>query len=559
MPQHETKVIPNGWIEKPLGQLVKVERGSSPRPIKSFLTEDEDGVNWVKIGDATKGQMYIDSTKEKITPEGAKKSRYVGIGDFILSNSMSFGLPYIMAIPGYIHDGWFVIRLPKEIDSNYFYYLLSSSYLKNQFQLLAAGGVVLNISGDLVKKAFLPIAPHAEQKRIVETLNSLLAQVDTIQQRLNNLPNIIKRFRQSVLAAAVSGKLTEQWRVANSYSALEQLDELQKTETDYIGKKLKDGRTKTFKEKNKLREEANSIEQNEVPTGWVKKPFFEFCLLNRGFDLPTAKRLDGEYPIMSSGGLIGTHNEYKIEAPVITVGRSGSVGKVFYSEKNSWPLNTSLYVKDFGICEPYFLFLALKSFHLEKYSSSSAVPSLNRNEFMFVETLIPPREEQTEIVLLVEQYFALADTLEKNLANAKQRVDNLTQSILAKAFKGELVPQDESDEPADKLLERIKAARAEAEALAKATKKVGNKTKAKKVKSKNGDVVSINRTPNIKNMKAWLKMTNESEFSFATLEAEFDGTPAIIEKLVLSLLEEKKPLIKQKFDAQTGSVNFKIL
>jgi len=93
---------------------------------------------------------------------------------------------------------------------------------------------------------------------------------------------------------------------------------------------------------------------------------------------------------------------------------------------------------------------------------------------------LAPLEEQTEIVRLVEQYFALADTLEKNLANAKQRVDNLTQSILAKAFKGELVPQDENDEPADKLLERIKAAREEAEKLEKAAKKAAKSSKASK-------------------------------------------------------------------------------
>ncbi len=95
---------------------------------------------------------------------------------------------------------------------------------------------------------------------------------------------------------------------------------------------------------------------------------------------------------------------------------------------------------------------------------------------------IPSLTEQTEIVRLVEQYFALADTLEKNLANAKQRVDNLTQSILAKAFKGELVPQDPSDEPADKLLERIKVARLEAEMLEKAAKKAAKASKTTKVK-----------------------------------------------------------------------------
>jgi type I restriction enzyme S subunit len=143
-----------GWVEKKLNDTCIVERGSSPRPIKSFITDEEDGVNWVKIGDTKNVEKYIYKTNQKITKEGAKKSRFVDVGDFILSNSMSFGRPYIMKTQGYIHDGWFVFRLPENIDAEFFWYLLVSPNVKEQFQGLASGAIVKNISGDLVKKQF---------------------------------------------------------------------------------------------------------------------------------------------------------------------------------------------------------------------------------------------------------------------------------------------------------------------------------------------------------------------------------------------------------------------
>ena len=94
-----------GWEVKKIGEVCIVERGGSPRPINAFITDDENGVNWIKIGDATEGSRFITSTKEKIIPEGVRKSRMVYKGDFILSNSMSFGRPYIMGVDGCIHDG----------------------------------------------------------------------------------------------------------------------------------------------------------------------------------------------------------------------------------------------------------------------------------------------------------------------------------------------------------------------------------------------------------------------------------------------------------------------
>jgi len=198
----------NDWSIKPLGEVVVVERGSSPRPIKKYQTDNENGVNWIKIGDTKEGAKYVESTKEKITPEGAKKSRFVDIGDFILSNSMSFGRPYIMKIQGYIHDGWFVLRLPESIDTNYFYHLLSSPYLMEQFQSLASGSVVKNISGDLVKKAILPIPPFDEQKRIADELEQLSQQIAQLQNIYKRKLDSLNELKQFILQKAFKGELT---------------------------------------------------------------------------------------------------------------------------------------------------------------------------------------------------------------------------------------------------------------------------------------------------------------------------------------------------------------
>lgn len=130
----------NTWPIKKLGEILTIERGGSPRPIDSFITESLDGINWIKIGDTKGVTKYITQTKEKIKPEGAKRSRMVYNGDFILSNSMSFGHPYIMKTTGCIHDGWLVLRpTDKSIRSDFLYYLLGSPLVSSQFDALAAG------------------------------------------------------------------------------------------------------------------------------------------------------------------------------------------------------------------------------------------------------------------------------------------------------------------------------------------------------------------------------------------------------------------------------------
>lgn len=196
-----------GWIDCKLDTLCIVERGSSPRPIKNYFTTKADGVNWIKIGDTEEGGKYVFSTAQKITPEGAKQSRYVKEGDFILTNSMSLGRPYIMKTDGYIHDGWFVLRLGEAIDSEFFYYLLSSAYVQRQFHSLAAGAIVKNISGDLVKKTMLPIPPLDQQRNLAKRFVELSEETQCLESIYQRKLAALDELKQSLLHQAFSGQL----------------------------------------------------------------------------------------------------------------------------------------------------------------------------------------------------------------------------------------------------------------------------------------------------------------------------------------------------------------
>ena len=175
------------WEYKKLGEVCTIERGGSPRPITDFITNDSNGINWIKIGDTKEGSKYITSTKEKIKPEGVKKSRFVHKGDFILSNSMSFGRPYILDIDGCIHDGWLVIHDGKKFFSkDYLYYLLASPIMYSRFSQLAVGGVVNNLNSALVRKVIVPIPPISIQLSIANELDKINELIQLKKEQLKD-------------------------------------------------------------------------------------------------------------------------------------------------------------------------------------------------------------------------------------------------------------------------------------------------------------------------------------------------------------------------------------
>ncbi len=185
------------WKMVKLGDVAKIIRGGSPRPIEDYITDSPNGINWIKIGDVAIGAKYIEHTEEKIIPAGMSKSRAVKAGDFLLSNSMSFGRPYILKVDGAIHDGWLAIQnYEKTFQIEYLYYVLSTDFVLNQYKSLAAGSSVLNLNKQIAAKVNIPLpykngAPDLEtQKQIAQKLSdmeSLIAAKEKLLAKKRNL------------------------------------------------------------------------------------------------------------------------------------------------------------------------------------------------------------------------------------------------------------------------------------------------------------------------------------------------------------------------------------
>ena len=165
------------WEQRKFSELVQIERGGSPRPIDDFITDAPNGLNWVKIGDAPTQGNYITKTAEKIRPEGLSNTREVHPGDLILSNSMSFGKPYIMGIDGCIHDGWLLIRNTYGVfDLTFLCHLLGTPQMLSQYRSLAAGSTVNNLNKELVGNTVVTIPSITEQR----VLGDYLEQLDNL-------------------------------------------------------------------------------------------------------------------------------------------------------------------------------------------------------------------------------------------------------------------------------------------------------------------------------------------------------------------------------------------
>lgn len=194
-----------GWLVKILGESSEISRGGSPRPIEDYLTTQDQGINWIKIGDVSKGAKYIESTEEKIIPEGVSRSRYVKEGDFLLSNSMSFGRPYILKTNGCIHDGWLVIQNYQDnFDSDFLYYVLGSESVLNQYKAMASGSSVLNLNKEIVKKVRVHCPKmKEEQTHIATILNDMDAEIATLETKLFKAQSIKQGMMQQLLTGKI--------------------------------------------------------------------------------------------------------------------------------------------------------------------------------------------------------------------------------------------------------------------------------------------------------------------------------------------------------------------
>jgi type I restriction enzyme S subunit len=153
----------------------------------------------------------------------------------------------------------------------------------------------------------------------------------------------------------------------------------------------------------------------DVPKGWKKGCLGDVITLQRGFDLPVQDRINGRYPIFASTGICQFHKDFKVKGPGIVTGRSGSLGEVFYIDENFWPLNTTLWVKEFKQASPALTYFILKSINISDYNSGSAVPTLNRNYIHMHRLVIPEKRSSEKFDQIVKAFFTYKKNIKKNL------------------------------------------------------------------------------------------------------------------------------------------------
>jgi type I restriction enzyme S subunit len=443
---------PATWCEANLGELFLIERGGSPRPIEDFITNSEDGLNWIKIGDTKGVDKYIYKTKEKIKREGLVKTRMVFEGDFILSNSMSFGRPYIMRTSGCIHDGWLVIRNSKEhISSDFLYHILNSPFVYSQFSSLAKGSTVKNLNIEAVQQVEIFLPPLAEQHRIVEKIEELFSELDKGIETLKIAQQQLKVYRQAVLKYAFEGKLTNP-----------------------------------------------DVKEGELPEGWINKSLKDSSILiGDGLHGTPAYNENGEYFFINGNNLengkvvikkstkkVNEDQYLKHRKPLgnntILLSINGTIGNLaFYNNEKVILGKSACFINLKSDINKHFTRYVLMSESFYNYAMNNATGSTIMNvglkairdfRFNYPESL----NLQLRIVEEIESRLSVCDKIEESIEQGLQQAEALRQSILKKAFEGKLVPQDPNDEPANVLLERIKAERAAAQPV--------KKTKTKKEK-----------------------------------------------------------------------------
>lgn len=395
-------MIPQGWKEKTLGEVCIVERGSSPRPIKNFITDDGSGVNWIKIGDCS--GKYVTSTAQKITEEGAKKSRHVKEGDFVISNSMSYGKPYILKIDGYIHDGWFVLRLNKNlINADYFYYLLSSNYVKEQYDALATGAIVQNISSDLIKRVQFNLPPLPEQERIVTKLDEAFEAIDKVKANAEQNLNNAKELFETALNNAFTEN-TDGWEEKT-------LGEV----SQIISGTTPDTSNPDFWGKGNYWVTPAEINEDNL---YIRKTDRE--ITNLAIESCSLRKMPRGTIIFSSRAPIG-----KIAISDVDTLYCNQGFKNFICSKNIY--NKFLY---------YFLLKNKK--YIISLGKGTTFKEVSKGIISAVNIQYPSLPEQHKIVEKLDKLQEQTKQLEAIYTKKIKDLDELKQSILQKAFRGEL-------------------------------------------------------------------------------------------------------------------------
>ena len=327
------------------------------------------------LGEAGGEPLYI--SKEKYL-EIKKTFGAPTEGDLLISAvGERAGIPYVVKGQGdfYFKDGnliWFR-NIKPQLNSSYLNYWIKSNIGQQTLGNIMIGSAqkALTIVG--LKNLKIPLPSPEYQMAVCETLISLDTKIDLLH-------------RQNTTLETLAATLFMQWFV------------------------------------------------EEAEESWEKVKIEELFVLQRGFDLPSQNRSNGIYPIIASNGINGFHDEFKVKGPGVTTGRSGVLGKVIYTQEDFWPLNTTLFIKEYRKATPLFAYYFLKTLDLETLNGGSAVPTLNRNHVHEIETVVPSENRIIEFENLVKNNF---QKIKSNTTQIKT-LTQLRDTLLPKLMSGEV-------------------------------------------------------------------------------------------------------------------------
>lgn len=460
--------LPLNWIECELEKVVKLSSGGTPKSSNKKYYEGGT-IPWLIIADLNDG--YIEKAKTNITELGLRESsaKIVPLGAILIAMYGSIGKLGIANISCATNQAIaFTEKIDLNLDNKFLYYYLFS--IKSYLASLGKGGAQQNISQTVLKKIPILLPPLNEQKRIVEKLDKMIRIVDDVNSRLNKIPTALKRARQSILNQAITGELTKDWRKKNNIQITK--DDLKnkiQTELNFLY------RNKKITKEN-LQIKIDDIRENSCSSWFNIKARFLCHHITKG---TTPKQIleIGAIPYLKVYNIVNnkidfsykpqfvsfeTHNTFlersKVYPNDVVMNIVGPpLGKVAIipNDYKEWNINQALAIFrpiKYLLSEYVYIVLSCDSTLLPVLPDVKGIVGQSNISLEQCRNLLfplPPLEEQAEIVRRVKLAFEKLDKIESRYQKAKEYSDKLTQSILNKAFRGELVPQDPNDKPVE--------------------------------------------------------------------------------------------------------------
>ena len=392
--------IPDSWVEVRLGDVCSEDRRSI-----DGKADTAKKIPYLGLDSIESGTGKINLSESKYINAQGKSNCFLFDKRHVLYGKLR---PYLnkVALPdfeGRCTTEAIPILPRRNMQRELLAYMLRSSTFVTWAMSTNTGSRMPRADMSKLLEIKIPLPPLAEQKRIVAKIEACFAQAEAIAADIDKAGVLLKKFREAVLAKAFAGELVAR----------------------------------------------------EPDTEWHEVRLGDVCAFEYGKPLKKENRRNGDYPVFGSNGIVGHHDGYLVKAPFIVVGRKGSAGAVNYSIKDGFPIDTTFYIQSSNKINLRYLYLNLMSLNLDSVNEQSAVPGLNRNDAYKLKIPLPPSCQQKRIVAKIEACFAQAEAIAADIDKAGVLLKKFREAVLAKAFAGELVPQDASEGTGHALLQKM--------------------------------------------------------------------------------------------------------